>query len=165
MVSTTTARNRRRQRLRSTAVPTLRGTANATLRIASLSCVGRNCTLTGPDRTRRLERRSSLNALRPRTGRVRGARGCCSLAIDNAVPNVVRNRNGAAGWLRPTAEHARGGGAPEGQLVPRAWPFGAEIRAFSLFCGCWVGTSASSQPRFVVPVPRVGIPANATMVR
>ena len=37
----------------------------------------------------------------------------------------------------------------------RASPSDGENRAFSTSCGCWVGTSASSQPRFVVPVPRV----------
>ena len=61
-LSTTTARKRRRTRLRSTAVPTLRGTANATRRASSVSCAGKNCTLTGPDQARRLERRSSAKA-------------------------------------------------------------------------------------------------------
>lgn len=96
MVSPTTARRRRRQRLRSTAVPTLRGTANATRSAPSVSCAGRNCTLTGPDQARCVERRSWAKTWRPRTGLVRGRRDSAE-STGNAVPIVVRSRGGVAG--------------------------------------------------------------------
>ena len=95
MVSATTARSRRRQRLRSTAVPTLRGTAYAKRRASSASGAGRNWTLTGPENTRLLERRKAAKELRPWTGRGRGARSA-SPQTGTSLPIVVRDQKGVA---------------------------------------------------------------------
>ena len=93
MDSATTARSRRRQRLRSTAVPTLRGTAYAKRRACFASGAGRNWTLNGPANTRRLERRNAAKALRPWTGRGRGTRRTSARA-GTLLPIAVRDQKG-----------------------------------------------------------------------
>ena len=57
--------------------------------------------------------------------------------------------------LKPTAGPAPGADEPSGPRDRRVSTSDVENRAFSLSCGCLVGTSASSHPRFVVPAPHV----------
>lgn len=110
-------RSRRRVRLRTTAVPTRRGTAHATAAVDGRPEPGdesaRNVTLSGPRRTRRPRRRTAAWDERPRR------------------------------WVRRTDGVGPCGAAPRAPLDPPASTCGAESHGAWPASGCSAGTCAS----------------------